>query len=265
MVTKALFVLSVLCLAVVGARADDSALARQMMAGATAELASNQMVSVQIAGTETIDGEAVPIWLSASISIEVVDEVPMIYLEVLTYRNNELQYRLAGDGTYLWSYDPVKKEYSSAAYGSTSGTQPSNMRQRLFQIAAVRCRGASTFLIKLLQDAFGPPADTFGLLSERWVPWMATANVTVNGSTILCESDAPTPSELVYTLEADPDYGYRLLGADFFRDLSTDSQSRIVEWTAQVFRDQLPDDVDFGFVPPPGSRAVAAALPQVGG
>ena len=246
------------------ASADDIVAARKMMSGAIAELSTQRKFTMVLTGTELDKGVQSQIQITVAVQFTVEDKRQFARVETMSYRDGTLVHRFAGDGQRLWTYDVLKKEYSSVDYGVVA-TPIQGMRHRLFQTMNTFGRGPYTLLTRILMDAFGENATNVGNIRTQWVPWQPMAEVKVSGENIVCTASKPVPSQLVYVLESDPVFGFRLKGLDYYEQVKIAGRWRTRRWQVTIRRDYMPSDTSFGFVAPRGSRAVSVNIRKSGG
>ena len=222
-----------------------------MMDGALAELASNQSLTMVLTGTETDGNKTHTFNAVLASSFSIANGQQLAQLELLDYRDNQLQRRVAADGVRFWDYDVRGKTYTSTEYGS--GRFAGSERERLFQNMLRRLKGEKTFLARLMQDAYG------GKLNARtaWLPWRPNASVSVQGDSIVCTTSIPNPNVLTYTLQREVGFGWSIASIDYYEETVISSRTRITRWNVAFYRDSIPQGTSWQFVPPAGSRALA--------
>ncbi|MCH8978574.1 MAG: hypothetical protein IH945_04940 [Armatimonadetes bacterium] len=241
--------------------ADDLSSARTMMRSAMNELGSHEELSIVVTGLET-DGDKeteIRMELAVRFSLVSVGDIfrQVAQLELLSFRDKELMYRVAADGDRYWHYDLAKRQYTSTDYGTAKFV--GQERSRMFKNLSVRSQGVQTFLSRLMADAFVSNFADGNSSRSAWLPWRPNSTVTVNGSDVVCDSGIPSQSKLTYILEPGDRIGHWMKGATYFEQSTISGRKRTVRWQAVIFRGKIPRDTSFEFVPPPGSRAVSVA------
>ncbi|HXH60809.1 MAG TPA: hypothetical protein VNI20_05565 [Fimbriimonadaceae bacterium] len=237
-----------------GVRADDLQLARQIMDGTMAELASHSDVWVVLSGTQTDGTTKTTFRYDLSIHHAPVNSRIVTWMELLDWQNGNLANRYAGDGTRFWTYNLGRKEYTSADY-STS-LYPGKEQQRLFQNLLRRSQGPETFLARLMIDSYMKFSTGQG---SAWMPWRPSAQVAVGPNTIVCSSTSPVSNTLTYGFKQVPSIGYVFTGAEYYEETVVSGKTRTTTWQVQVFQDQVRQGSIYTFVPPVGSHAIAVS------
>ncbi len=237
--------------------AQDLQSARVMMEGALAELATHKQLTLVLSGTENDGGREHKFSAVLAIEFSIQNGRQVAKMELLDYRDNQLQKRVAADGERFWAYDLKGKVYTSTEYGTAAYV--GKEKERLFQNMLLRMKGGQTFLARLVKDAFGGTLNA----SSAWMPWRPNAKVSVQGENIVCASTAPTANTLTYALEPVIGFGYALKGVDYTEETLISGRVRSTQWTVSIFRDQLAQGTSWVFVPPAGSRAVS--VNEIGG
>ena len=239
--------------------ADDLSAARAMMRNAMMELGSHEKLTIVVTGVETDGDTETEIRMNLAVMFSLVpvgDSFRQIaQLELLSFRDKQLMYRVAADGDRFWHYDLAKKQYTSTEYGTAKFV--GRERSRLFKNLSVRSQGVQTFLSRLMADAFVSGLTSASAGRSAWLPWRPNATVTVNGSDVVCDSGIPSESKLTYILEAGSGFRHWMRGASYIEQSTISGRKRTVRWQAVIFRGEIPRDTSFEFVPPPGSRAVS--------
>ena len=231
-----------------------------MIDGALAELASHNSFTVVLIGKETDGDVETGIRIDLAYSHSFVGGKPVAQIELLNIRGNDLVSRIAGDGDRMWTYYVAKNQYSSSEYGT--GEYLGRERTRLFQVLAKRSDGAQTFISRLLIDTFAHDVKS----SSLWMPWRPSSTVTLNpAGNIVCDSSTPSPSQLTYFIAKDEFFRYRLSSVKYFEQSRISGRLRTIEWEATIYRDWVPKDTSYYFVPPKGSRAIAVSQARDGG
>ena len=229
------------------------------MRGAMNELGSHEKLTIVVTGVETDGDKQTEIRMNLAVRFSLVpvgDSFRQVaQLELLSFRDEQLMYRAAGDGNRFWHYNLAKKQYTSTEYGTAKFV--GQERSRLFKNLSVRSQGVQTFLSRLMDDAFVSGFASGRAARSAWLPWRPNSTVTVNGSDVVCDSGIPSESQLTYVLEPGTGFGHWMRGASYIERSTISGRKRTVRWQAVIFRGEIPRDTSFEFVPPPGSRAVS--------
>lgn len=252
--------------------ADDLETARPLMAEAIYDLAGYDRVTVDISGEESFRGDVTPFRTTLAAWFINTATIPTTRFEAMFRKGVSLTGRLAGDGQYLWQWDPSTRTYSSSRY-QTDDPEPAGQyadhRQRLLQTIGKRVTGPGSFGSHILMDAFGANASNVSTMATRWRPWMPTATVTVratpSGYAIECTTTTPTPATLTYLLETSASGTQVLTGAQYTTTTMIGGAPRTTDWTATIYRGNVPTDFDSTFSAPAGSRSTSVQNKQVGG
>ena len=251
--------------------ADDIDTARPLMASAMSELATYDRVTIDINGQESYRGVDTPFRYSLAAQF-LAAPVPTTHFEGMFSKNGVGNGRLAGDGQWLWHWDPVARTYSSSRYQTDStvaANQFADHRQRVLQAISKRVTGPASFGAHILMESFGANASNLATLDSRWRPWLSTATVVVRSSPgmaeVECTSTTPISARLTYYLEETATGGWALNSAVYQSSVSVAGNLRVQEWTATVYRGTLPTDFSRTFSAPAGSRSVSIQGKQVGG
>lgn len=172
-----------------------------------------------------------------------------VKLEVMTFENGRLVSRQAADGQSLWNFDVRANTYSSLMYADENGLS-NDWKQRVFRTLRLRTTGVTAFTVRILDDAYGT-----GLSTGRWQPWIPVSTLTRVDKSVASEAKSPGPNTTLYVLDGSDDEGWSLLGANFDQYDST-GQRLDKHYQLSVTAGELPDNVDFGFVPPRGAKVV---------
>jgi hypothetical protein len=237
--------------------AQDLTTARLRMDGALAELASHERLTLVLNGTEKDGNRDHSFSAVLAMAFSIQNGRQVVNLELLSYRDDQLVRRAAGDGERFWDYDVRAKTYTSTEYGTA--THAGKERERLFKNMLLRFKGEQTFLARLTKDAFGGDMNA----PTAWMPWRPNANVSVQSNDIVCTTTVPNRNVLTYSLQPEVGYGWSLNSVTYYEETVISSRTRVTQWNVTIFRDQLPQQTSWAFVPPPGSRAVA--VQEVGG
>lgn len=249
-----------LSLLAVSAWADDLLLARRMIDGALAELATHSKFTVVLLGKETDNKVETGIRIDLAYNYTIVDNRPVAKIELLNIRGDGLVSRVAGDGERVWNYNVAKNSYSSSEYGT--GQHIGKERTRLFQVLAKRSDGAQTFISRLMLDTFARDGRT----GSRWNPWRPNSTVTVGPSgNIICDSNIPHLGRMTYILAKDRLFGYRLVGVKYYEESQISGRLRTIEWEATIYTEWVHKDTSYIFVPPKGSRSISVNEARSGG
>lgn len=250
--------------------ADDLDAARPLMAEAIYDLAGYDKVTIDITGEEAFRGTTTPFRVTLSTWFVTAAAIPTVRFEGVFSKNAVMHSRLAGDGQFLWLYDVPGRTYSSSRYQTEDEEAPyADHRQRFLQALNRRLTGAGSFGGQVLMDTFGANASNAGTMATRWRPWMPTASVTLratpSGYVVECTTSTPTPATLTYFLETTSSGGHALVGAQYTSTTMIGGATRTTDWTATIYRGNVPTGFDHTFLPPAGSRPTSLTNRQVGG
>ncbi len=209
-------------------------------------LSQCQKVTVSVTGYEVRATRRVKVEVSAALLCQ--PESDTVKAEVMTFEDGKLVSREAADGENLWVYDVRSNSYTSSAYAK-DGKLVADWQKRLFQTLRLRTTGATSFGLRILDDAFGT-----GLVSGEWLPWIPTATIERQETHVVCTATNPNLNNTVYYLNGDDDTGFDLVGATFEQAGRTGTET---SWSLTIEKDKLPSDVIFGFVPPRNAHATA--------
>ena len=231
--------------------------ARTIMDSALAELSTHRQVTLVLEGTQDDGGLQRSFTAILAIEFSIRNGRQWVTTELMDYRDGQLIGRIAGDGERFWDYDVKSKVYKSTEYGTAHYV--GKERERLFQNLALRMKGDQTVMARLLKDAFGGTLNA----SAAWLPWRSNSQVTIEGSGIVCRSNAPSPNTTTYRVVQTPGFGWALDGIDYIEEAVVSGRRRITQWRVSIQRDLIPQGTSWFFVPPAGSRAVSVS--EVGG
>ncbi len=175
-----------------------------------------------------------------------------VRLELIVEEGGRLTHRIAADGKRVWAWEAVGNTYLSRSYSTEEGLAP-NWRERVFGVLGSQTSGAASFVVRLVADAYGPGA----LAGKAWLPWIPTSKLDLTDKAVVARAVTPSPSETKYWLERDPDMGYDLVGATFQTSLTSGRSQGSTGWYATIEAGTLPENVEFGFNAPRGSRVRA--------
>ncbi len=244
---------------------DDAQNARNVMANALVNLGQRSAVTIDLDGTISNSNMTIPIRCTAAVQFADYNGRPSAYLELITYQNNRMTHRIAGDGQRLWSYDTAKREYTSAVYGTEAGDQLPNLRRQMLMLGSRWAPQLAGQPMKTLLDAFA--GSDYETMTAKWTPWIPTAQTAWNGETmeITATSTQRGTNQMTYSFDMD-DYGnYHLKSVYFKNSLLINGDWNVTEWTATVTPNSVPTDTIYTFEPPRGSRAVAVTSNRAGG
>lgn len=215
------------------------------MSDALAQLALNPRFTLQTVAFEDTKGR--PARSFVSFAVDNRPDQGTFRFEVNVHEDGKIARRLVGDGTWLWDYGFKANAYSSLAYGSPEGGLDPKWRQKLFSRLKLLLDGPSLFTARIVADSIGAqPGST-------WTPWFPTATLTVDSGGVLASAQSPYAARTRYEIAG----GLTRVVHDGVP--SPDTSERFV---TTVYSGQFPPDVDFAFVPPKGSRAIAASERQ---
>lgn len=217
-------------------------------------LSQVEKVTVETTGNERRGKDWIQVKVAAGLWLAPAEN--KVKLEVMTFENGKLVARQAADGQSLWDFDARANTYSSLVYADEDGLF-TDWKQRVFRTLRLRTAGVTAFTVRLLDDAFGT-----GLSSGRWQPWIPVSSVSRVDTNVSCRAVNPAPNDTLYLLDGSDDDGFTLLGATL--DQFDVSRQRVDKhWETTLTTGSLPENVDFGFVPPRGARVVT--IDQRGG
>lgn len=236
--------------AVASAQTPEDDRARGRISQAYEAIRSSGDFSLSISGTDSMPGRTDD--LRSDLFWHVGDDnVPRV--EVLSYRNNSLTSRIVGDGQILWSYSPVRNEYSTYRY-VTSGRDPIVLLLNALGSAA---RGHEAYAVRTLREIQS-------VMPPRWRPLAGAVPMDRNAGPydepdedVLYRLGDPVRRQVFYDLQApasDGSTGWTLF-ALYFYDL-TRMGSRNRELNLTLVRGTVEPDRPFTFVPPARARPV---------
>lgn len=236
----------------VPSRADDRALARDMMSSAAFDaLLFDRMTLLQTGFVRT--GESsVPFGARLALTTGSAWGDGRPRLEFRRIEGATLVQRAVGDGTLLWHYNAVRDEYGSLSYG-TSSLGGSPLRQLLVGLGRLTW-GRSGILARLAMDLWRSPGSA---PSAAWTPWLPVGELSVEGSTIVVRQG---DDRVVYELDPPGTGGrpyYRLRSVRYEGWDRFGAFPRLTEWMVEVRLGWLPEDAEFRFAPPLSARLVA--------
>ncbi len=239
--------------------ADGLMAARGLMASVLAELATHTTVTFEMTGVLIDEGNSRPIFSTITFDTAVIDGQSVTRLELLETIDGLLVSRTVADGTRMWSYDVASNSYKSSNYATEAFA--GKERDRLFRLMALRTKDSTTFFERVLNDTYGGRAP---LVVSNWTPWRPNSTVSISGNNVICGSLQPFTNQLTYVIKEEEGGVLILLGADYYEESVISGRTRTVHWQLRVKSYEIPEGVSFAFVPPAGSRAVAAGEPGGG-
>ncbi|MBS1712721.1 MAG: hypothetical protein JST30_00140 [Armatimonadetes bacterium] len=224
-----------------------------MMVQALGRIASSDQIAVEATGTEKRGTTLVE--LKSTVGLLYRPAEGRVLIEVLNFENGKLVGRIAGDGLRLWSFDGRANTYSSYGYGTEDKGLDANWSAKFFQSLRLRTNGPSAFATKVLDDAMH-----LGTKATAWLPWIPTATVERQENSIVCNAGNPAPNTTTYFLDGDDESGYSLTAARFVQ-----AGGQPKKWDLTFTLGTLPENTEFGFVPPRGARMVSVGQATGGG
>jgi hypothetical protein len=247
---------SLLAIAAVGLSwADDSLLARDIMARSIPRIRTTGQMALSLTGTHQQGRSSTDIkatlamWYGTDSSGR-----PVAKTEAMLSENGRMVTRLVGDGQYFYAFDVRTNTYSSSRYGSVdeAGQRADHLPLMCKNLRLRSGNGALTFLAKLNSDIFERPVTS-------WQPYVSNSTVTVSNSLadkiISAEANTPYFSRTEYRI--DPEYD--LTQATYHALRSLGANDIVDDFSVNVYGGELFTDTDFTFSPPAGSRATAVA------
>lgn len=226
---------------------------QSMMTQALSRIASSDKIAVEATGTEKRGTTLVE--LKSTVGFYYRPAEGRVLIEVLNFEDGKLTGRVAGDGLRLWSFDGRANTYSSYGYGTEDKGLDANWSAKFFQSLRLRTSGPAAFAAKVLDDAMH-----LGTKASVWSPWVPTATVERLENTVVCNAGNPAPNTTTYFLDGDDVSGYTLTGARFVQ-----AGGQPKKWELTFTLGALPENSDFGFVPPRGARMVSVGQATGGG
>lgn len=236
-----------------------AATAKQQMGIAMQELSRCENLQLILEGTERTGNAEVKLDASLFLRNWIDGNRRMTQLDLQTYRSNQLQSRIAADGTSLWLWKPLKNEYGCLTYGSHEGFQPEKYVQNLFRLLDVEARGIAALPAKLISQAFkGLGSGSLLPVDQIWTPWPAMAEVTLNGDTVVCEWGSPVTQQVQFHLEDLGEGRFRLVSVDYWELVKLGTKDRETTWIMTIERPSQPiPSQTFVFLPPKNARSVS--------
>lgn len=220
-----------------------------MMRQAFQRLGLSEKVSIETTGAEIRGKQLVNVRVVIGYQQVLADSLARI--EVMTFEDGRLISRQAGDGLNLWDFDARANTYSSSTYATSERGLLADWKQRLFHTLRLRTSGVTAFTFRHLDDAFGT-----GLKDDRWVPWIPVSALKREQTNVISRAGTPALNDTTYKLAGDDESGFSIEGSEFTLYDSAGDKS-VKHWETTITPGQLPENTDFGFVPPKGARAIA--------
>lgn len=221
--------------------------AEDMMLMGLYKLNQTDKVTIETTGSERRGSTFVNLKVTAGLWYAPAEG--KVKLEVMSFEDGKLVSRQAADGQSLWNFDVRSNTYSSLMYTNEDGLS-NDWKQRVFRTLKLRTTGATAFTVRFLDDAYGT-----GLSTGHWQPWIPVSTVTRVDKSVACEAKSPGPNYTLYQLDGSDDDGWTLLGANYDQN-DANGQRLDKHYQLTITPGQLPDNVDFGFVPPRGAKVV---------
>lgn len=215
------------------------------MSDALAELALQPRFTLQTVAEETLNGR--PDASFVSIAVDNRPAQGAFRLEVNVHEDGKHVRRIVGDGAWLWDYSPKPNTYSSVAYGSAEGGLDPKWRQKLFSRLKLLLDGPSLFTARIVADSFSAQP------GSSWTPWFPTSTLTRDPGGVTAAAQSPYQARTRYNLRG---------GLEGAVHEGWPFPGEYEKFVTSVYPGQLPPDASFVFVPPKGSRAVAASERQ---
>jgi hypothetical protein len=186
--------------------------------------------------------------------------VPLVQSELLEYQDNKLVGRLVADGTTVWTYNLIAREYQSGLYGRyDTGPAPANYLRDVLAIMRSGANSYGSFTTRLLDQTYSGMQPTY----QTWLPG-ATVTETTN-------PNDPTKFDVVYTLGnparrqvifhmSTATNQTELLSIDYQGVSTVGAQSRVITWTLTPYT-VIPSSANFqayAYSQIPGWRIVTA-------
>ena len=233
-------------------------------------------IDLQVWGTEKTGGQTNNLGATIEWPWDETQSQPLQKIIVREYRNGGLVTKTVGDGTTLWSFNPLRNEYIAHNYGSYNGALPGDYRLDLLQHFNSLSKLPAIYAARFLREMYGSTDPAF----RSWVPG---ATVTVLTDTSAPQNDpitnrtyAPAPNARDYVM-------YELNGQTkrsvVFERTQTNvsgfpsgwciSNVYVAEQDAVHTLDfaltptaltETPPDSDFAFAPPIGSHAIEGSM-----
>mgnify|MGYP001809895609 CR=1 FL=1 len=232
--------------------------ARMMLNPALNDLGGQDRTSFVLTGTET-DGRRT--WSFASrVSVQRVTTRTgfTTFLELVSYREGRLVQRIVADGARVSVYEPQSHTYWQFAYG-----QRQNAETMMLDTVRRAVRGYDDMLLHLVRFAHLARVEGDGA-AARWLPYYPQATVAVDDLTIRASTMTPRPTRTTYNLTDNGSGDLRLNGVSYAGAHSREGIRLNVDWTIQIFNNELVPATLFTF-DPGDARPTTVTLRQSGG
>lgn len=239
-------------------RADDAAVAREWVVAGLTNLRAQNSIYIDLAGTQTIDGNTVNLRTIFSYKKEVDAGGRILErLECLDYMGSTLTQRIVGDGTNLWNYDPLNNTYTVARYGSYgTAALPPNYTRNLLQAFMSVAKGRAVQIARLMLD-------TKAGADVQYTPWLPVSYAEVtnysNVTRVRYLAGNPTNRILTYLVAPDGFGGGIMTALGYWESTATNNRVRTTTWLANISTNVNLEPSRFAFTPPAGARGSANA------
>lgn len=238
--------------------ADDAVVAKEWVIAGLNNLRSQSSIYIDLAGTQTVNGDTVNL-KTTFLYKKDVDSSGKIYerLECLDYMGSTLAQRIVGDGTNLWSYDPINNTYTVTRYGSY-GTLAANANytRNLLQAFMSAAKGRSVYIARLMLDAKSGT-------SAIYTPWLPASYAEVtnysNVTRVRYLDGNPTKKIITYLVAPDGLGGGVMTLLGYWDSTQSGNKLKTTTWLANITTNVAIDPSHFAFSPPAGARGSANA------
>lgn len=238
----------------------------------------DQSIRVRVTGSETLGSTTTTTtgelywWLT-----NADRATPTAKIEFTEYRNGIITQRAVGNGRQFYNFTPQKNEFWVTSYGTYGTQQPQRYLPNLADDFTSAMKGSMTYLARLIREAYVVNG------YRAWVPGGSEALITqiapatsdpVLPSRTYAATDTtqyamfwignPARKSVVFELTQDAGGAWDITRIFFAERSSLGGKARLVEWTAEIFRDFIPAADDFVFIPPSTARPVVGPRPNIG-
>ncbi|MCG9895782.1 MAG: hypothetical protein MH204_09940 [Fimbriimonadaceae bacterium] len=232
-----------------------SAVGRTLVANALEGLQGARGIYLRAEGTERQGEVSRVVTVTAALESGSMGPHQSSWLELNAWRDGRLVQRLAGDGTTLWNWRPLRNTYSSIQYQSSERPRPDHRALMLAGAGRWADRDAD-FAVRMLRDIFSTGAG----LAARWTPWIGGEQnpwVTYGNGTadVIFRADR-LEAQIAYRLVDNRLGGYDIGQIWYERVDRTTGVPTLVQWQATLLKDAIPTGTQYGFQPPRGARVV---------
>jgi hypothetical protein len=218
---------------------------------AFAALRDKNQVHLHLEGTDRLGNRTSQILVDGYWHRGVTAGRPFAHLWVHNYRGPEEVFRAVADGMVLWQYDPKRSEYSATAYGSYRGPQPDDYEDVLLRNVNAGTRGPANHLIRLMREIWGGD----DALYRSWMPGYQPVD---EGTTITYRAEDAMFRQVTFHIDLQ---NGELRAVSYYDRTRVGAEERILEWTLTIRVYEEPQNWQFAFTPPPGTRAVSGIRP----